>query len=157
MPDQILNPSNYQRTIHVNAPQGAVFEALTTNIAQWWTSDAGSFKAVGDIARFGFAGKHGFWTFKAMELNENRIEWECIEALHIHEGQPKEIETEWLGTRVVFAFEEMDTGTKIRFEHRGLTPDLLCYEICEAGWDMFFVGSLKSYLNTGKGAPFGGE
>ena len=38
----------------------------------------------------------------------------------------------------------------------GLTPQLLCYDICEAGWDMFFLHSLKQYLDTGRGKPHKG-
>ena len=157
MQDHNMNRTNYKRSIQVSATKAAIYDALTTKIADWWTSDAGKFENVGDVAKFGFAGKRGYWTFKATKLNEDRIEWECVEALHVHEGQPKEIETEWLGTQAVWAIEENENGTAIHFEHRGLTPDLLCYEICEAGWDMFIVGSLKRYLDTGKGTPFVGD
>ncbi len=151
-----MNNPNYKRTIHVRASRSAVFDALTTGIASWWTSEAGQFEKPGDIAKFGFSGRHGYWTFKATCLDHDKIEWECIEALHIHEGKPKDIETEWLGTRVVWLMDATETGTRIDFEHHGLTPNLLCYDICEAGWDMFFVGSLAAYLNTGEGTPFTG-
>jgi len=30
------------------------------------------------------------------------------------------------------------------------------FEICESGWDYFFVDSLKAYLNTGVGLPHSG-
>lgn len=147
-------PENYERTIEVDATAADAFAALTTGMKHWWTSEAGQFEKVGDVARFGFSGRNGYWTFKAVTLDPDRIEWECVEALHIHEGKPKEIETEWLGTRAVWTLTETGSGTRLDFEHQGLTPELLCYDICEAGWDMFFVDSLKSYLDTGTGKPF---
>lgn len=144
---------NYERTIQTTASTDDVYAALTTGIAQWWTSDAGAFVVPGDVAKFGFNGKIGYWTFRAIALEKNRVELECVEALHIHEGQPKEIETEWLGTRAIWTMNETARGTKIHFVHDGLTPDLLCFDICEAGWDMFFVDSLQAYLDTGTGKP----
>ncbi|MEP3277466.1 MAG: SRPBCC domain-containing protein [Stappiaceae bacterium] len=152
-----MKQNSYSRTIHVTAPLSAAHAALTTGFRKWWTSDAGMIEKVGDVAKFGFTGKMGFWSFKAIVLEPNHVELECVEALHIHEGKPKEIETEWLGTRALWELKEAEGGTEIHFEHQGLTPDLLCYDICEAGWDMFFVDSLKAYLDTGTGKPFAGD
>lgn len=149
-----MNGKNYKKSISVNASKKAAFDALTVNIADWWTSEAGKFEKVGDVAKFGFSGRNGYWCFKATKLYSDQIEWECVEALHIHEGMPKEIEQEWLGTRTLWSIDEKDGQTRIKLEHQGLTPNLHCYEICEAGWDMFFVDSLKAYLDTGTGKPF---
>ncbi|WP_068410804.1 SRPBCC domain-containing protein [Labrenzia sp. OB1] len=149
-----MNGQNYKKSIRVNATKEAVFSALTGGIDKWWTSEAGKFEKLGDVAKFGFAGRDSYWSFKAMKLDPDLIEWECVEALHIHNGLPGEVEKEWLGTRTVWAIEEKDGVTDIQLEHQGLTPDLHCYEICEAGWDMFFLDSLKAYLDTGIGKPF---
>ncbi|WP_415404072.1 SRPBCC family protein [Tateyamaria sp. SN3-11] len=148
-----MTQDSYERTIKTTASGAEVYAALTTGVAQWWTSDAGKFEQVGDVARFGFTGRRGYWTFKATALAQDRVEWECVEALHLHEGMPREIETEWLGTRAIWSMQETDTGTNIHFVHDGLTQDLLCFDICAAGWDMFFVDSLKTYLDTGTGKP----
>ena len=146
-----MTQDNYERSIQTTAPRTDVFAALTTGIDRWWTSDAGKFEKPGDVAVIGFNGRRGYWAFKAISLELDMVELECVEALHIHEGMPKEIETEWLGTRVVWEIRDADDGTNINFVHHGLTPDLLCFDICEAGWDMFFVDSLKAYLDTGTG------
>ncbi len=42
---------------------------------------------------------------------------------------------------------------QLSFVHKGLTPDLNCYEICDAGWTHFIINSLKQYLETGTGNP----
>lgn len=85
--------------------------------------------------------------------NPSYVEWTCVDALHVHDGQPKAIEVEWLGTKVKWSINENATGTTIELEHEGLTPALLCYEICRAGWDLFFLDSLKAYLESGEGKP----
>lgn len=43
--------------VHVNAPPGAVFYALTTEqgLAGWWTADVGAETEVGSSALFGSA------------------------------------------------------------------------------------------------------
>lgn len=148
-----MSRNNYERTIQTTASGADVYAALTTGYTQWWTSKGGSFEKPGDVAKFGFSERNGYWMFKAVILDPHRVELECVEALHIHEGMPKEIETEWLGTRAIWDIKENDVGTEIHFVHDGLTPDLLCFDICEAGWDMFFVDSLKAYLETGTGKP----
>ncbi|MBG6158910.1 MAG: SRPBCC domain-containing protein [Roseibium album] len=149
-----MNGRNYKKSIRVIATKEVAFDALTAGIDKWWTSEAGKFENEGDVAKFGFAGRKGYWSFKATKLDPDLVEWECVEALHIHDGLPDETETEWLGTRAVWSIEEKDGVTDIQLEHQGLTPDLHCYEVCEAGWDMFFVDSLKAYLDTGIGKPF---
>lgn len=149
-----MNSRNYKRQIAVKATPKAAYNALTTGYAHWWTSPDKPLTAIGDISKFSFSGRHGYWSFKATALSPTRIEMVCVEALHIHEGMPKEIETEWLGSKLIWEIEEVGENTIVSLEHEGLTPDLHCYEICESGWDMFFVDSLKSYLDTGRGHPF---
>lgn len=53
--------------------------------------------------------------------------------------QPKQIETEWLNTKVLWYITEHGSSSRIEMQHQGLTPELLCYDDCEAGWDIFFL------------------
>lgn len=146
--------NNYKRTITVEASPEKAFLALTTGYEHWWTKPDKPFEKVNDVSKFEFTDKHGYWTFKAKELTPTQIRIECFEALHIQENLPKEVETEWLGTTLIWLIEEQGDKTVIHFEHIGLKPSLHCYDICEAGWDLFFVNSLKAYLDTGVGKPF---
>lgn len=146
--------TNYQRTIRVRNTPKAAFEALTTGIGHWWTKPDKPIARIGDQAKFSFPPGISFWTFKAMDLvPDKRVEMVCVDALHLHEGQPKAIEREWLGTRVTWDIQQRDASTNIVIEHHGLVPALHCYDICEAGWDFFFMNSLRSYLDTGAGKP----
>lgn len=149
-----MNKQNYRKSITVKADATAAFNAVTKDVEHWWTRPDQPLRHVGDRAKFSFPPGVSYWTFELTKTdNPSHVEWTCVDALHVHEGQPKAIETEWLGTKVIWSINEARTGTTIELEHEGLTPQLLCYDICEAGWDMFFLDSLKKYLDTGQGAP----
>ncbi len=152
-----MSTANYTRSIVVAADPAAAFEAVTAGVAHWWTVPDRPLEQIGDRAKFSFPPGVSYWTFELMVADRpSRAEWKCVDALHVHEGQPKAIETEWLGTKVIWNIQDGPDGTVITLEHVGLVPQLLCYEICEMGWDMFFLGSLKQYLDTGTGAPHQG-
>lgn len=149
-----MTSQNYTRTITVNASADEAYQALTTGMHNWWTTPDAPMKKVGDRSKFTFPPGKSYWTFEASVLDpEKRVEMICVDALHLHEGMPKEIETEWLNTRVGWDIKRRDGKTDITVVHDGLVPTLHCYEVCEAGWDMFFVDSLKAFLDIGTGKP----
>ncbi|WP_262694414.1 SRPBCC family protein [Kordiimonas aquimaris] len=146
--------NDYNKTIATTADAKTAYAALTTGYQHWWTKPDRPLQKVGDRAKFTFPPGISFWTFEAMKLELNKhIELRCVVAMHVHEGKAKEIETEWLDTRVIWSIEEKNGVTNITLHHIGLTPDLLCFDICTAGWDFFFTESLKAYLDTGTGTP----
>lgn len=149
-----MNNQNYKRTISVSCDPERAYWALTEGMHEWWTTPDRQMKKVGDKSKFTFPPGNSYWTFMATSLvPAQRVEMVCVDALHIHDGQPAEIQTEWLATRIVWTIEPGSEGTEICVEHHGLIPTLHCYEICEAGWDFFFVKSLKAFLDTGVGEP----
>ncbi len=149
-----MTQQNYTRTITVNANAERSYWALTEGMHKWWTTPDAVMREIGDRSKFTFPPGNGYWTFEATALEPRKyVEMICVEALHLHEGMPKAIETEWLGTRVRWEIHTNGDKTDITFEHHGLVPDLHCYAICETGWDIFFVDSLKAFLNTGTGSP----
>ncbi len=149
-----MSDQSYKRTISVSASPERAYWALTEGMHEWWTTPDLKMMKVGDRSKFTFPPGKSFWTFMATRLEPfRRVEMVCVDALHIHEGHPKDIEAEWLGTRITWSIEAKTDGAEITVEHHGLVPTLLCYEICEAGWDFFFVKSLKAFLDTGQGQP----
>lgn len=149
-----MPPEHYRRSITVASAPDKAYWALTEGMHEWWTTPSAPMKAVGDRSTFAFPPGVSFWTFEAAVLEPAaRVEMICVEALHRHDGKPKEVETEWLGTRVVWRISANGTGADIAMEHRGLVPALHCYDICERGWDFFFAESLKAFLDTGTGKP----
>lgn len=152
-----MTQQSYTKSIDVQARPSAAFEAVTRGVAHWWTRPDQPLTQIGDRAKFTFPPGVSYWTFELSHMERpTHAEWTCVDALHVHAGQPKEIETEWLNTKVVWSITAQAGGSRIEMQHQGLSPDLLCYDICEAGWDMFFLGSLKQYLDTGQGMPHRG-
>lgn len=153
-----MTDRNYNKSIVVTADANTAFDAITRDVNRWWTRPDKPLEQVGDRAKFSFPPGISYWTFELTQANSpGFVEWTCVDALHIHEGQPKEIEKEWVGTKVNWTISSNAEGTKIEIEHVGLNPALLCYDICEAGWDIFFLGSLRDYLDTGTGSPHQGS
>lgn len=149
-----MTNSDYRRTLDVSAPPKQVYEAVTSGFRNWWTDPGASLSRTGDIATFRFPPKESSWTFRPITLEPNRlVEHECVGANHLHDGLPDSIRTEWLGTVMSFEITANGAESLIVFTHQGLAPKLDCYDICEAGWDFFFLDSLKSYLETGNGKP----
>ena len=147
--------SDYQRVIEVEAAPDKVYAAVTSEFGAWWTDPRASLSKMGDVATFTFPPGTSSWTFRPNRLEPDQlVEHECVGANHTHEGLPESIRTEWLGTFMRFQIEPIEGGgSKVFFTHQGLTPELACFEICEAGWDFFFAQSLKRYLDTGTGEP----
>lgn len=139
---------NYEETIQVSASQEACFQAVATQMDKWWTrSTEGGLNGVGDKVTARFPPDYGFWTFEATSFERpNRIEMICTDAHHKVEGQPKEIDQEWLGTKIIWEFKTVGDKTEIKMRHDGLTPTLNCWGICLDGWNHFFKNSLKSFL-----------
>jgi len=147
-----MTEQNYQRDITVRASAPEVYRALTSGYDKWWTSPDHNFVKPGDQATFTFPPGETFWTFEAEELDlDRKVVLRCVDACHLHEGMPPAIEKEWIGSSLQFRIDEADGECIIHFTHFGLVPGLHCFDVCEEGWDHFFVGSLKAYLNSGQG------
>ncbi|HEV2173603.1 MAG TPA: SRPBCC domain-containing protein, partial [Nitrospira sp.] len=60
--------------------------------------------------------------------------------------------TQWAGTSVTWQLTPVHNGTKLVFTHEGFVKKDEVYEQTRRNWD-YFLASLKSYLETGKGTP----
>ena len=81
--------------------------------------------------RFGGA---NFQTLRLADLTpDRRVVWEWIAQYFPVEGTSQT--DEWVGTRVSFAIEANPDGSStLTFTHDGLTPRVVCYGLCDAGW-----------------------
>ncbi|MDH5178061.1 MAG: SRPBCC domain-containing protein [Gammaproteobacteria bacterium] len=144
---------NYTREIVVSSTPDEAYKALTTGFNRWWTADCNTVNYAEDKITFKFG--PSFWVMRATNLVPGKIvELECIDAHHVHDGLPSSILNEWKGSKLKWEIQKHEEKTKIVLVHEGLVPTLECYEVCERGWDYFFVISLKEYLDTGEGSPF---
>ena len=136
---------NYKYEVQLSTTPEAVFKALTTSegIAGWcaksnrlWKDNADEFLSV-DFGQV----KKLMRVEKTTPLSG--LTWNVLECtLH-----------EWPGTRITFNITPTsDGGSLLKLEHIGLNPQLECFESCSSGW-VYFMASLKQYVETGKGTP----
>lgn len=135
------------------APASIIYEALTTQhgIQNWWTTASEVGTTVGQQITIRFGD-----TYKVMQIEALRpfteVQWSVSEAHLVVPGLTRT--NEWIGSTIVFQLTPHSGAlTLLQLEHVGLTKQIECYEICSQGWNQF-LGSLKSYVETGKGSPY---
>ena len=121
-----------------------VWEAITQEdeIARWWSDEAQVKPVVGSLGEFRFKPPAGVLQFEVAELEQDKkVHWLS------RQGPPQ-----WAGTSVTWQLEPVQNGTRVIFTHDGFTQVDMVYEQTQGNWE-YFLGSLKSYLETGKGTP----
>jgi len=138
---------SYSKTIVAGVSAETAYKAITEEMSDWWTPMSRKFMKIGDQVQADF-GEKSYWKFEAQTLNApNLIELRCCAANHIYEGLSLDDKEEWLGSVLQFKIQDENGKIKITLTHQGLTPDLKCYEVCEQGWDHYFLDSLLKFLN----------
>ncbi|MEJ8473454.1 hypothetical protein [Roseibium algae] len=140
--------TDYCQTIDVPVSAETAFHAVTLSMSEWWTTMSGPFAMDGDKATASWP-DGTTWSFEVKSHRPaEHLELYCYQADHIHPSVTPEMRVEWEGTCLVFDFETMGKRqSRVTMAHRGLTPQLNCFDICVKGWDLYFGGSLKSYLD----------
>jgi uncharacterized protein YndB with AHSA1/START domain len=131
-----------ERTIE--AAPDKVFSALTQQdeIAHWWTDDLSVKPEVGTLAEFRFRQGAFVIQLEIAELDQDeKVYW------ILRQGAPH-----WAGTSVTWQLEPVHNRTKVVFSHDGFAQADEPYEATRRTWQ-YFLDSLKSYLETGKGTP----
>jgi len=120
------------------------FKALTQQdeIVQWWANEAQVEPEVGSLGEFRFRPPAGVLQFEIAGLDQDeKVNWIS------RQGPPQ-----WAGTGVTWQLEPAENGTKLVFTHDGFAQVDKVYEQTRGNWQ-YFLDSLKSYLETGKGTP----
>ncbi len=124
-----------------------VYQALATRdgVAGWWSSETTGDSKVGGVLKFRFtaAGAEiGVIDMKVLELHPaNRVLWQVV-------GGPDE----WIGTKVSFDLKQDGDYCIVLFKHQGWKEAVEFMHHCTTKWAIFMM-SLKSLVETGKGAP----
>jgi hypothetical protein len=146
--------TDYTTTIRVDASAQTAFDAIN-DVAGWWGRITGTTTSVGDEFVYVVPGLH-YSGFRVVDLEPGRrVAW-LVTGSYLDFVDDTQ---EWNGTTVRFDIAEDADGTTVTFTHEGLATDVECYETCANAWSMFVNGSLKAFIETGKGAPylFGGD
>lgn len=151
------NPANslhdsYKTSIELNASPEKIFNALTNEISFWWTEVfEGSANHKGDKFTIRFGSK----VYKTMQVEEliahSKISWLVTDAM-INIPELKK-QNEWNGTTIIWEILPNENNALLQLLHIGLSPHIECYDVCTKGWQQF-IGSLKLFIETGKGRPF---
>jgi uncharacterized protein YndB with AHSA1/START domain len=125
------------------APQ-RVWGAITQQdeIVRWWAYEARVTPEVGSLGEFRFRPPAGVLQFEMAELDEgSKVHWIS------RQGPPQ-----WAGTSVTWQLTPIHNGTMLVFTHEGFAQVDAAYAQTRGNW-AYFLASLKSYLETGKGTP----
>lgn len=139
---------DYMAAIIVTAPQQEAFDTIN-NVRGWWTEDMeGNLQKVNDIftVRFGEV----YITMKVTELVPGKkIVWLVTDCNKPWLKNKKE----WNGTELIWDISNKDNNTQILFTHKGLVPEIECYDACSDAWGDYLKQSLWSLISKGKGKP----
>jgi uncharacterized protein YndB with AHSA1/START domain len=119
-----------------------VYTALATRdgLAAWWTTDTQGESTSGGVIQFRFP--EGGFDMKVLELRPaERVLWEVVDG-------PEE----WIGTTVSFDLKKEGDYAIVLFKHQGWREPVEFMYHCSTKWATFLM-SLKSLVETGKGAP----
>lgn len=140
---------SFTATIIVEASPEKAFDA-TTDVGGWWGRITGSTTSVGDEFVYVVPGLH-YSGFRVTDFaRPHRTAW-LVTGSYLDFVADKQ---EWNGSTVRFDIEAVGDGARVTFTHEELEPSDECYEICSNAWGMFVNGSLKAFIETGKGAPY---
>jgi hypothetical protein len=118
------------------------YKALTTleGLSGWWTNNTQGESKVGGTIQFRFPA--GGIDMKVLELDPaKRVLWQVV-------AGPEE----WIGTKVSFDLKQAGDWTIVLFKQQGWKEPVEFMHHCTTKWGVFLL-SLKSLLETGKGAP----
>ena len=139
---------DYRSELELDAPRERVFDALATlaGVRGWWTTLVSGNAELEGVLRLRFRGMDEHIDLRVSRLQRpSELEWMVIEHSSLEE---------WDGTRIQFRLSARgENACTLSFHHAGLSPRLMCYEDCEAGWDRF-LDSLARLVERGKGKPF---
>jgi uncharacterized protein YndB with AHSA1/START domain len=127
--------------IKSSSPDDA-YQALTTRegLSAWWTNTTLGESKVGGVLQFRFGA--GNIDMEVLELRPaSRVLWQVVDG-----------PAEWIGTTVSFDLKQEADWTIILFKHHGWKEPVEFMHHCSTKWAVFLL-SLKSLLETGKGAP----
>jgi uncharacterized protein YndB with AHSA1/START domain len=133
--------------VGIKSSSDEVYKALATRegLAGWWTTDTQGQSKVGGMIQFRFSadGKEiGGFDMKVLELHPaKRVLWQVTDG-----------PAEWVGTKISFELRQEGEYSIVLFKHQGWKESVEFMHHCSTKWAIFLM-SLKSLVETGKGAP----
>ena len=147
-----MNNQSYTTTFLVDQTPEECFAAIN-NVRKWWSAkpriEVSTYK-LGDE----FIYRYGDVHYSKQKITElipgKKVVWLVLDATLSFTKD----KTEWNGTEIIFDISKKDDKTEVRFTHKGLVPQVECFDKCSNAWGLYINGSLKSLITTGKGQSF---
>ncbi len=129
-------------TVTIKTNPEKIYKAITTQegLAGWWAKQTIAKPEVGFVNVFTFGTSPN--EMEVTQLSPNKkVKWKCIRSTD-----------EWVDTSISFDLEEKDGKTILRFAHSNWKSETDFMAFCTYDWSRF-LGSLKSFCETGTGTP----
>jgi uncharacterized protein YndB with AHSA1/START domain len=132
--------------VAISAPLDSVYQAVATKegLSEWWTRDGvRGESSEGSRLEFFFGQPEPAAVMEVTRLSPNEhVNWTCVAG---HD--------DWVGTKIAFDFTQTAIEAVVMFTHADWREPVEFMAHCSARW-AYFLLSLKSYLETGRGTPF---
>ncbi len=148
-----MESESYTSTILVDKDASTSFNAIK-NFRGWWSEEIeGNTDKLGDTFFYHYKDVH----LCKLKLIEEIPHKKLVYLVTDNEFNFTKDKAEWINTKLIFDLSVEENKTKVVFTHEGLTPKYECYNVCNDAWTSYIQGSLKDYIETGKGKPNGKE
>jgi hypothetical protein len=132
--------------VAISAPLQSVYEGVATKqgLSEWWTRDGvRGESSEGSTLEFFFGQPEPAAVMEVARLDpDGHVNWSCVGG-----------NDDWVGTTIAFDLAHKDDETVVLFTHADWREPVEFMAHCSARW-AYFLLSLKSYTETGKGTPF---
>ena len=139
-----------QHKFDIAAASARISDAFVSgyHIKNWWTVDAELIPQVGAVGKFQWKPYKWEVKIKLEELKKGEVvRWKCI-ASNMQDTDA------WVGTEMIFIIKALSDHCELHFSHKGYLESP-CKVVCTDGWKFVLGTSLKQYLETGIGKPYG--
>jgi uncharacterized protein YndB with AHSA1/START domain len=128
----------------ISAPVSQVFDAVSTpsGLDRWWTLTSAGEARADSVFRLGFGPEYDW------RAQVSRCEKDRAFELEITSASP-----DWVGTRVSFDLQPTESGTQVRFAHRGWPDESDHYRTSSFCWAMY-LRLLSRALEFGEFVPY---
>src|SRR5688572_2230860 len=133
--------------VGIKSSSDEVYKALTARegLAAWWTNNTQGEGKVGGLLKFRFSAggtEIGGFDMKVLELQPaKRVVWQVVDG-----------PDEWVGTKISWDLKQEGEYSIVLFKHQDWKAPVEFMYHCSTKWAIFLM-SLKSLVETGKGAP----
>lgn len=144
-----MTPEDYHISMTVDASANEVF-ACINRVKKWWTENLeGNSQDLNDEFTVRFGDVHYSRQRLVEVVPDKRVVWLVTDS-RLNFLKDKQ---EWTNTRISFEISVEQGKTEILFTHKGLVPEVECFDACSNAWNQYIRQSLWKLVTTGEGQP----